>query len=74
MNYITLFNFTINFLYWLPLVISFDDMEVFVAFTKTIVPTLSISKSKRIFGVGKGSITYINTDFDEPLDDLKDYM
>jgi Protein of unknown function (DUF2281) len=52
-----------------------DDMEVFVTFTKTITSTtLSLPKPKRIFGIGKGSITYMSADFDEPLDDLKDYM
>ena len=25
-------------------------------------------------GFGKGTFTYISPDFDEPLDDLKDYM
>jgi hypothetical protein len=31
-------------------------------------------KPLRQAGFGKGTITYICPDFDEPLDDLKEYM
>ncbi|MBP6620096.1 MAG: DUF2281 domain-containing protein [Leadbetterella sp.] len=29
---------------------------------------------KRIFGFAKGSVSYMSDDFNEPLDDLKEYM
>ena len=43
-----------------------------VTFTKQLkaVPT----KGKRVFGFGKGSVLYMAPDFNEPLEDLKDYM
>jgi hypothetical protein len=31
-------------------------------------------KPKPVFGSGKGLITYMADDFDEPLEDFKDYM
>lgn len=31
-------------------------------------------KPVRQFGFGKGTFTYISDDFDEPLDDFKEYM
>jgi prevent-host-death family protein len=31
-------------------------------------------KSKRKLGLGKGLVTYIAPDFDEPLEDLAEYM
>jgi prevent-host-death family protein len=31
-------------------------------------------KKKRRFGCGKGLVSYISADFDEPLEDFKDYM
>ncbi len=49
-------------------------MEVFVTFTKPILQPPTPEKPKRVFGIGKGNMTYMSADFDEPLDDLKDYM
>jgi Protein of unknown function (DUF2281) len=47
-----------------------DDAEVFVTFTK-----LSENKKKnRVFGAGKGSVLFMAADFNEPLEDLKEYM
>ena len=34
----------------------------------------SIDTTKGKFGCGKGIFTYVSEDFDEPLDDFKDYM
>ena len=34
----------------------------------------SSNATKRTFGCGKGIFTYVSEDFDEPLDDFKDYM
>jgi hypothetical protein len=33
-----------------------------------------IEKKKRIFGFAKGSVGYMSEDFNEPLDDLKEYI
>jgi hypothetical protein len=47
-------------------------VNVLVTFTES----LSEDKPKdRQFGIGKGIVTYISPDFDEPVDEqLKDYM
>lgn len=39
-----------------------------------IVPIEQPKKGKRRPGSGKGSIVYIATDFDAPLDDFAEYM
>lgn len=31
-------------------------------------------KTEREFGIGKGIVEYMSPDFDEPLDDMKEYM
>lgn len=48
-----------------------DRMEVIITFTEEIKEQ---PKQKRQFGSGKGIIKYMSPDFNEPLDDLKDYM
>jgi hypothetical protein len=45
-----------------------SKMEVFVTFVKPIKE--KTPKPKRIFGIGKGIITYMSDDFDEPLSSL----
>jgi prevent-host-death family protein len=39
-----------------------------------VIPLELHQEKKRVFGGGKGIITYISDDFDEPLEDFKDYM
>lgn len=41
---------------------------------KEIDQDISKSKVKKGFGGGKGIIAYMADDFDEPLEDFKDYM
>lgn len=48
-----------------------ETMEVFVTFTGQIK---TLQKKERTFGVGKGIVLYMSPDFNEPLEDLKDYM
>lgn len=48
--------------------------EVLVTFTKDIAAVTPKDDKKRVFGVGKGLVLYMSPDFNEPLDDLKDYM
>jgi len=48
-----------------------ERMEVIITFTKEIKEE---SKQKRQFGSMKGLIIKMDDDFNEPLDDLKDYM
>lgn len=48
-----------------------EPVEVFVTFTQKIEPE---PKMKMEFGFGKGMVKYMSTDFNEPLEDLKDYM
>jgi hypothetical protein len=45
---------------------------VLVTFTENI--DTSSETKKRKFGFNKGSVVYMAPDFNEPLDDLKDYM
>jgi hypothetical protein len=47
-----------------------DDAEVLVTFTKL----KKTEKKNRIFGAGKDLVLYVSPDFNEPLDDLKEYM
>ncbi len=49
-----------------------EPVEVLVTFTKDIVPTQI--KKKLEFGFAKGQVLYMAPDFNEPLEDLKDYM
>lgn len=44
--------------------------------TSTEIPKKHSSKQhgKRKFGCGKGIFTYVADDFDEPLEDFKEYM
>jgi antitoxin (DNA-binding transcriptional repressor) of toxin-antitoxin stability system len=39
-----------------------------------VIPLESNKGKKRVFGGGKGIFTYVSDDFDEPLEDFKDYM
>lgn len=48
-----------------------EKMEVIVTFTKEIKEQ---PKQKRQFGSAKGILKYMSPDFNEPLDELKDYM
>ncbi len=50
---------------------SLERSEVLVTFTKAETTS---QKKKRVFGIGKGIVKNMSVDFDEPLDDLKDYM
>ncbi len=49
-----------------------ETMEVLVTFTK-IKQTKDLPKQP-IFGFSKGVVSYMAPDFDEPLEELKDYM
>jgi hypothetical protein len=46
-------------------------MQVIVTFMEEVKAG---EKKPLEFGFGKGMVKYISPDFDEPLDDLKDYM
>jgi hypothetical protein len=46
--------------------------KVLVTFVEEV--NTNEKREQRKAGYGKGTITYISPDFDEPLDDLKDYM
>jgi len=48
-----------------------EPVKVLVTFVEEEKP---IGKKPLEFGFGKGMVKYISPDFDEPLDDLKDYM
>lgn len=48
------------------------EVEVLVTFTEKI--GLGSEKKERKAGFGIGMVTYISPDFDQPLQDLKDYM
>ena len=47
-------------------------IEVLVTFVKPIAE--DSHKKPFVFGAGKGMVTSISDDFNEPLEDLKDYM
>jgi hypothetical protein len=47
-------------------------VEVLVTFTQE--SEHSVSNKKTVFGFAKGTVLYMAPDFDEPLEDLKDYM
>lgn len=52
------------------------EVEDFIAFLKTKMDNPSQEKNepkKRILGVGQGK-GWISPDFDEPLDEMKEYM
>ena len=49
-----------------------EPMQVIVTFMEEVKE--NGKKPLRRAGFGKGTITYISPDFDEPLDDLKEYM
>lgn len=49
------------------------QVQDFVAFLKTRHPQSEPLLKQRQFGAGKGRIT-MAADFDEPLEDFKDYM
>jgi len=49
-------------------------IEVFVTFPTDFVAEQPKEHSKRVFGLGKGLVLYMSPDFNEPLEDLKDYM
>ncbi len=46
-------------------------MQVIVTFMEEVE---DVEKKPLKAGFGKGTFTYISPDFDEPLDDLKEYM
>ncbi|HMR84924.1 MAG TPA: hypothetical protein PKE30_17380 [Niabella sp.] len=48
-------------------------VEVLVTFTEKVVKKDDVETTRK-FGFGKGSLLYMSPDFNEPLDDLKDYM
>ena len=47
--------------------------KVLITFTEEIAPADTIINTRKP-GFAKEYITYVATDFDAPLDDLKDYM
>jgi hypothetical protein len=47
-----------------------ENAEVLVTFTKI----KKTEKKDRVFGSGKGLVLFMSSDFNEPLDDLKEYM
>jgi hypothetical protein len=49
-------------------------VEVLVTFTDSVMPATPEQGNKRMFGAGKGMVLYMSPDFNEPLDDRKDYM
>lgn len=49
-----------------------EPMEVLVTFTK--VKQAQNMPMQPIFGYSKGVVSYMSPDFDEPLEELKDYM
>jgi hypothetical protein len=49
-----------------------EPMEVLVTFTEIVEPT-ELNKLRRA-GYSKGTVVYMSPDFDEPLEELKDYM
>lgn len=50
-----------------------EEVEVLVTFTTKVPPAANPVK-KPVFGFAKGTVLYMATDFDAPLDDFKDYM
>lgn len=48
-----------------------QPVEVVVAFKNQVN---NIAQNQPVFGFSKGTVTYIDPDFNEPLDDLKDYL
>lgn len=48
-----------------------NDVEVLVTFTEVLKKTASKPLKA---GYAKGTVTYISPGFDEPLDEMKDYM
>ena len=49
-----------------------EPVEVLVTFTKDISATQP--KKKLVFGFAKGQVLYMAPDFNEPFEDVKDYM
>ncbi|MFT4152901.1 hypothetical protein [Parafilimonas sp.] len=49
-----------------------EPVDVLVTFTEDIHKT--IEKKPLVFGALKGSVVYMSPDFNEPLEDLEDYM
>ncbi len=49
-------------------------VEVLVTFTGGVVPGTPEQGEKRKFGIGKGLVLHMSPDFNEPLDDLEDYL
>jgi len=49
-----------------------ETMEVLVTFTEIVEPA-ELNKPRRA-GYSKGTVVYMSPDFDEPLEELKDYM
>jgi len=57
-------------------IINLTDIQILSQIDKLLNQTQpSLSKeNKRYASCGKGIFTYISDDFDEPLDDFKEYM
>jgi hypothetical protein len=52
-----------------------DEVSDFIDFIIQRAESKSKQETRQpIFGSGKGLITYMADDFDEPLEDFKDYM
>jgi glucan biosynthesis protein len=49
-----------------------ETMEVLVTFTK-VKQAQNVPKQP-VFGYSKGIVSYMSPDFDEPLEELKEYM
>lgn len=54
-----------------PAALIHQPVEVVVAFKNQLN---AIAQNQPVFGFSKGTVTYIAPDFNEPLDDLKDYL
>ena len=51
-----------------------DEKAIFLQLSKNDHETTAPNVKKRGFGSMKGLITYMADDFDEPLEDFKEYM
>lgn len=51
-----------------------ENGKPFAKITQVVKVGQNKSKKKRIIGLREGSLKYMADDFDEPLDDFKDYM
>ncbi len=51
-----------------------ENGKPFAKITQVVKVGQNKSKKKRIIGLREGSLKYMADDFDEPLNDFKDYM